>query len=221
MMWTPILLSLKVATIATLLALITGGYFAYLFTKKRIPFHNFWETLIILPLVLPPSVTGYILLYLFGKRGPLGAFLLNHFDLQVVFTWGACVIASSVVALPLMYQNAKAAFMSVDPAYERAARTLGSGEVKIFFTVLLPLSYPGIVSGLALTFARALGEFGATLMLAGNIPNKTQTVPTAIYYAVQAGNAPLAQKLVLLMTLFSFLLILLMNLWLKRKNYHS
>ena len=221
MMWTPILLSLKVATIATLLALITGGYFAYLFTKKRIPFRNFWETLIILPLVLPPSVTGYILLYLFGKRGPLGAFLLNHFDLQVVFTWGACVIASSVVALPLMYQNAKAAFMSVDPAYERAARTLGSGEVKIFFTVLLPLSYPGIVSGLALTFARALGEFGATLMLAGNIPNKTQTIPTAIYYAVQAGNAPLAQKLVLLMTLFSFLLILLMNLWLKRKNYHS
>ena len=221
MMWTPILLSLKVATIATLLALITGGYFAYLFTKKRIPFHNFWETLIILPLVLPPSVTGYILLYLFGKRGPLGAFLLNHFDLQVVFTWGACVIASSVVALPLMYQNAKAAFMSVDPAYERAARTLGSGEFKIFFTVLLPLSYPGIVSGLALTFARALGEFGATLMLAGNIPNKTQTIPTAIYYAVQAGNAPLAQKLVLLMTLFSFLLILLMNLWLKRKNYHS
>ncbi len=221
MMWTPVLLSLKVATIATLLALITGGYFAYLFTKKRIPFHNFWETLIILPLVLPPSVTGYILLYLFGKRGPLGAFLLNHFDLQVVFTWGACVIASSVVALPLMYQNAKAAFMSVDPAYERAARTLGSGEFKIFFTVLLPLSYPGIVSGLALTFARALGEFGATLMLAGNIPNKTQTIPTAIYYAVQAGNAPLAQKLVLLMTLFSFLLILLMNLWLKRKNYHS
>lgn len=221
MMWTPILLSLKVATIATLLALITGGYFAYLFTKKRIPFRNFWETLIILPLVLPPSVTGYILLYLFGKRGPLGAFLLNHFDLQVVFTWGACVIASSVVALPLMYQNAKAAFMSVDPAYERAARTLGSGEVKIFFTVLLPLSYPGIVSGLALTFARALGEFGATLMLAGNIPNKTQTIPTAIYYAVQAGNAPMAQKLVLLMTLFSFLLILLMNLWLKRKNYHS
>ena len=221
MMWTPILLSLKVATIATLLALITGGYFAYLFTKKRIPFRNFWETLIILPLVLPPSVTGYILLYLFGKRGPLGAFLLNHYDLQVVFTWGACVIASSVVALPLMYQNAKAAFMSVDPAYERAARTLGSGEVKIFFTVLLPLSYPGIVSGLALTFARALGEFGATLMLAGNIPNKTQTIPTAIYYAVQAGNAPLAQKLVLLMTLFSFLLILLMNLWLKRKNYHS
>ena len=221
MMWTPILLSLKVATIATLLALITGGYFAYLFTKKKIPFRNFWETLIILPLVLPPSVTGYILLYLFGKRGPLGAFLLNHFDLQVVFTWGACVIASSVVALPLMYQNAKAAFMSVDPAYERAARTLGSGEVKIFFTVLLPLSYPGIVSGLALTFARALGEFGATLMLAGNIPNKTQTIPTAIYYAVQAGNAPLAQKLVLLMTLFSFLLILLMNLWLKRKNYHS
>lgn len=220
-MWTPIFLSLKVASIATLLAFIAGGYLAYLFTKRKIPFQNFWETFIILPLVLPPSVTGYLLLYLFGKRGPLGSFLLENFDLQVVFTWGACVIASSVVAFPLMYQNAKAAFLSLDPAYERVARTLGSGEGRIFFTVLLPQSYPGVMSGLILTFARALGEFGATLMLAGNIPNKTQTIPTAIYYAVQAGNTPLAQKLVLLMTLFSFLLIFAMNFWLKKKKYHS
>lgn len=146
-------------------------------------------------------------------------FLLENFHLQVVFTWGACVIASSVVALPLMYQNAKAAFLSVDPSYEKAARTLGSGEVKIFFTVLLPLSYPGIISGIALTFARALGEFGATLMVAGNIPNKTQTIPTAIYYAVQSGNSPLAQQLVLLMTVFSFLLIFLMNMYLKKKDF--
>lgn len=218
-MWTPILLSVKVAIVATFIAFITGTLIAYFLTKRSVPFKNFFETLIILPLILPPSVTGYILLYLFGKRGPLGMFLLENFHLQVVFTWGACVIASSVVALPLMYQNAKAAFLSVDPSYEKAARTLGSGEVKIFFTVLLPLSYPGIISGIALTFARALGEFGATLMVAGNIPNKTQTIPTAIYYAVQSGNSPLAQQLVLLMTVFSFLLIFLMNMYLKKKDF--
>ncbi|MFA5638000.1 MAG: molybdate ABC transporter permease subunit [Anaerovoracaceae bacterium] len=218
-MWTPILLSVKVAIVATFIAFITGTLIAYFLTKRSVPFKNFFETLIILPLILPPSVTGYILLYLFGKRGPLGMLLLENFHLQVVFTWGACVIASSVVALPLMYQNAKAAFLSVDPSYEKAARTLGSGEVKIFFTVLLPLSYPGIISGIALTFARALGEFGATLMVAGNIPNKTQTIPTAIYYAVQSGNSPLAQQLVLLMTVFSFLLIFLMNMYLKKKDF--
>lgn len=218
-MWTPILLSVKVAIVATFIAFITGTLIAYFLTKRSVPFKNFFETLIILPLILPPSVTGYILLYLFGKRGPLGMFLLENFHLQVVFTWGACVIASSVVALPLMYQNAKAAFLSVDPSYEKAARTLGSGEVKIFFTVLLPLSYPGIISGIALTFARALGEFGATLMVAGNIPNKTQTIPTAIYYAVQSGDSPLAQQLVLLMTVFSFLLIFLMNMYLKKKDF--
>lgn len=218
-MWTPILLSVKVAIAATFIAFITGTLIAFFLTKRSVPFKNFFETLIILPLILPPSVTGYILLYLFGKRGPLGMFLMENFHLQVVFTWGACVIASSVVALPLMYQNAKAAFLSVDPSYEKAARTLGSGEVKIFFTVLLPLSYPGIISGIALTFARALGEFGATLMVAGNIPNKTQTIPTAIYYAVQSGNSPLAQQLVLLMTVFSFLLIFLMNMYLKKKDF--
>lgn len=218
-MWTPILLSVKVAIAATFIAFITGTLIAFFLTKRSVPFKNFFETLIILPLILPPSVTGYILLYLFGKRGPLGMFLMENFHLQVVFTWGACVIASSVVALPLMYQNAKAAFLSVDPSYEKAARTLGSGEVKIFFTVLLPLSYPGIISGIALTFARALGEFGATLMVAGNIPNKTQTIPTAIYYAVQSGNSPLAQQLVLLMTVFSFLLIFLMNIYLKKKDF--
>jgi len=220
-MWEPIFLSLKVAAIATAFAFILGVFFAYLLNKKSVPGKNIWETLLILPIVLPPSVMGYLLLVAFGKRGLIGSFLLEKFDIQVVFTWLACVIAASVVSLPLMYQNAKAAFLSVDPAYEQAARTLGSGEAKIFFTVTLPLGWPGIISGIALTFARSLGEFGATLMLAGNIPHKTQTMSTAIYYAVQSGKDEMANTMVLILTVFSFMLILGLNLWLKKKNYNA
>ena len=160
-----------------------------------------------------------MLLKLFGKRGPLGAFLLDTFGIQVVFTWIACVIAACVVALPLMYQNVKAAFQSVDETYELAASTLGSSEWKIFWTVVFPLARPGVVSGIILTFARALGEFGATLMLAGNIEGKTQTIPTAIYYAVATGKEDQANTLVMVMTVFSFLMIFGLNAWLKKKNY--
>ena len=196
-----------------------GILFAYFLTKKRIPGKSVWETLIILPMVLPPSIVGYLLLKVFGKRGPIGAFLLDTFGIQIVFTWVACVIAACVVALPLMYQNAKAAFQSVDETYELAAHTLGSGEWKTFWTVLFPLARPGIISGITLTFARAMGEFGATLMLAGNIEGQTQTIPTAIYYAVATGKDEEANTLVVVITLFSFAMIFILNAWLKRKNY--
>lgn len=186
-------------------------------TKKNVPGKNVWETILILPMVLPPSIVGYLLLKLFGKRGPIGAFLLDTFGVQVVFTWVACVIAAVVVAFPLMYQNAKGAFQSVDENYELAARTLGSGPLKVFCTVTVPLSLPGILSGVILTFARALGEFGATLMLAGNILGKTQTIPTSIYYAVSTGKDDQAAWLVAIMVVFSFLLIFGMNLWLKKR----
>ena len=169
-------------------------------------------------MILPPSIVGYLLLKVFGKRGPIGAFLLDTFGIQIVFTWIACVIAATVVALPLMYQNAKGAFHSVDPSYELAAKTLGSSSFKVFRTVTFPLSGPGIVSGIVLTFARALGEFGATLMLAGNIPGKTQTIPTAIYYAVVVGKDEKASMLVLIMVLFSFALVFGLNMWLKRRE---
>ncbi len=215
----PVLLSIKVAAIATIFAFVLGVFFAYLLTKKRIPGKSIWETILILPMVLPPSIVGYLLLKAFGKRGPIGAFLLDTFGVQVVFTWIACVIAACVVALPLMYQNAKAAFQSVDETYELAANTLGSGEWKAFWTVLFPLARPGIVSGIILTFARAMGEFGATLMLAGNIEGQTQTIPTAIYYAVATGKEDKANTLVAVMTAFSFLLIFGLNAWLKKKNY--
>jgi len=217
-MLAPIILSIKVAMIATAIAFCLGTFFAYLLTKENIPGRNIWETLIIIPLVLPPSVVGYLLLKLFGKRGPIGAFLLNTFDVQVVFTWLACVIAATVVALPLMYQNAKGAFQSVDHSYELAARTLGSRPFKVFLTVTVPLSIPGIISGIVLTFARALGEFGATLMLAGNIPGRTQTMTTAIYYASVTGKDDMATTLVMVMVLFSFTLVFGLNLWLKRRK---
>ena len=215
----PVILSLKVASISTVFAFILGILFAYFLTKKRIPGKSVWETLIILPMVLPPSIVGYLLLKGFGKRGPIGAFLLDTFGIQIVFTWVACVIAACVVALPLMYQNAKAAFQSVDETYELAAHTLGSGEWKTFWTVLFPLARPGIISGITLTFARAMGEFGATLMLAGNIEGQTQTIPTAIYYAVATGKDEEANTLVVVITLFSFAMIFILNAWLKRKNY--
>ena len=217
-MFEPIFLSIRVALLATVIAFFLGVLFAYLLTKKKVPGKNIWETILILPMILPPSIVGYLLLKIFGKRGPIGAFLLDTFGIQIVFTWIACVIAATVVALPLMYQNAKGAFQSVDPSYELAANTLGSSSFKVFRTVTFQLSGPGIVSGIVLTFARALGEFGATLMLAGNIPGKTQTIPTAIYYAVVVGKDEKASMLVLIMVLFSFALVFGLNMWLKRRE---
>lgn len=218
-MLSPIMLSLKIATIATIFSFVLGLFFAYTLNKKRIPGKNIWETLLILPMILPPSVMGYLLLIAFGKRGLIGGFLLETFDIQIVFTWVGAVIASCIVSLPLMYQNAKSAFISTDPIYEKAAQTLGSSEWKIFRTVIFPLAWPGIISGIILSFARAIGEFGATLMIAGNIPGKTQTIPTAIYFAVESGNTEMANRLVLIMTIFSFVLILGLNAWLKKRNY--
>lgn len=218
-MISPILLSLKIASIATVFSVVLGITFAYVLNKKQVKGKNIWETLLILPMVLPPSVMGYLLLIAFGKRGPIGAFLLEYFDFQIVFTWIGAAIAACIVSLPLMYQNAKAAFVSIEPIYERAAQTLGSSPLRIFFTVTIPLAWPGLISGTVLAFARALGEFGATLMIAGNIAGKTQTIPTAIYFAVESGNTKLANSLVLIMTIFSFVLILGLNVWLKKKNY--
>ena len=220
-MFEPIILSIRVALVATAIAFFLGIFFAYILTKKKVPGKNIWETILILPMILPPSIVGYLLLKLFGKRGPIGAFLLDTFGIQVVFTWIACVIAATVVALPLMYQNAKGAFQSVDPTLETAARTLGSSSFKVFRTVTMPLSIPGIVSGIVLTFARALGEFGATLMLAGNIPGRTQTIPTAIYYSVVTGKEDEAMNLVVVMVLFSFALVFGLNMWLKKKNHRE
>ncbi|WP_003543461.1 molybdate ABC transporter permease subunit [Desulfotomaculum nigrificans] len=216
--WFPVFLSLRTALIATIAVTCLGLPLSRLMARREFPGKDWLESAITLPMVLPPSVVGYGLLMLIGKNGLLGQ-LLAKMGITIVFTWWAAVLASTVVAFPLMYQSAKAAFRSVDENYEKAARTLGAGEVRIFFTITLPLAWPGILAGLVLSFARALGEFGATLMVAGNIPGQTQTIPLAIFFAVDAGDKATAQTLVTIVTVFSFLVIFWANRWAKRRNY--
>jgi molybdate transport system permease protein len=199
----PILLSLRVAAVATAVTLLVGLGLARLFNARKVPLKFLWEGIVLLPMVFPPTITGYLLLVLFGRRGPLGR-LLGSMGAQVVFTWGAAVIASAVVSLPLMYQNCKAALLGVDSRLEDAARTLGMRESRIFRRVTLPLALPGILAGTALSFARALGEFGATLMIAGNIPGRTQTLPLALYGAVEGGRSAEANLYLGVATVMAF-----------------
>lgn len=216
--WRPALLSAQVALIAVLVVTCLALPLSRALARRDFYGKDLLEAVITLPMVLPPSVIGYGLLMLIGKNGLLGQFLAN-LGLSLVFTWWAAVLASTVVAYPLMYQSAKAAFKSVDENYERAARTLGAGEARIFFTITLPLAWPGILAGFVLSFARALGEFGATLMVAGNIPGQTQTIPLAIYFAVEAGDNATARTLVTIITIFSFAVIFWVNRWARRKNF--
>ena len=185
--WTPLLLSLKVAGLATLLNLVLGVAAAWGLSRWRSPLRDFIDSILTLPLVLPPTVLGYYLLVLFGRRGTFGAWL-ESLGIQLVFTWQGAVLASTVVAFPLVLKAARAAFESVDHQLEDAARVLGVSETGVFFRVSLPLATRGITAGVLLAFARALGEFGATLMVAGNLPGRTQTLSVAIYEAVQAGD---------------------------------
>lgn len=216
--WHPVFLSLRVAAIALAAVTCLGLPLARLLARREFPGKDVLEAALTLPLVLPPSVIGYGLLLLIGKNGLLGKTLAGM-GLSLIFTWWSAVLASTVVAFPLMYQSAKAAFKSVDVNYEKAARTLGAGEFRTFFTITLPLAWPGIMAGLVLSFARALGEFGATLMVAGNIPGQTQTVPLAIYFAVDAGDNVTARTLVIIITLFSFAVIFWANRRVRRQGY--
>ena len=170
------------------------------------------ETVFLLPLVLPPSVVGFLLIVIFGRNSPVGQMLEELFRQPVMFTWWAAVIASSVVAFPLMYQSAKTGFESIDEDIENAARVDGANEYKLFMFVTIPLAYKAIISGAILSFARALGEFGATLMFAGNIPGKTQTIPTAIYVAIDSGNMELAWLWVASIMVISFLMLICVHL---------
>lgn len=219
MVLSPIIISLKVALVSTIFTLIVGVFLARIFTKYEFKGKDFLEVLVILPMVLPPSVTGYGLLILIGKRGFIGKYLYSYFGITLVFTWAAACLAASIVALPLMYQSCKAAFLNVNHIYENAARTLGASENRIFWKITLPLAWPGVVSGIVLSFARALGEFGATLMVAGNIPGKTETIPVAMYFAVEGGDTRTANILMGIVVVFSFILIFSLNSWLKNKHY--
>ncbi|TDY97336.1 UNVERIFIED_ORG: molybdate transport system permease protein [Herbaspirillum seropedicae] len=205
--WTPLLLSLKVAGLATLLNLVLGVAAAWGLSRWRSPLRDFIDSILTLPLVLPPTVLGYYLLVLFGRRSTFGAWL-ESLGIQLVFTWQGAVLASTVVAFPLVLKAARAAFESVDHQLEDAARVLGVSEAGVFFRVSLPLATRGITAGVLLAFARALGEFGATLMVAGNLPGRTQTLSVAIYEAVQAGDDGAATFLVVVTSITCIVLLM-------------
>lgn len=199
-MFVPLWLTLKVALLATLFAGLAGIGLGWWMAKKRFSGHGVVDALLMLPMVLPPTVLGYYLIVLIGRKGVLGQYLDAWFGINLLFTWQGAVIAAAIVSLPLIYKGARAAFEEIDPRFAQAARTLRAGEFEIFWRVSLPLAVRGIAAGLMLAFARALGEFGATLMIAGNLPGKTQTLSIAVYDAVQAGNDAQALWLTLLIS---------------------
>lgn len=208
--WTPLWISLKTAIPATLFTFILGIYAAHKIRQLDDRLVQILDVVFTLPLVLPPTVMGFLLLQLFGKHGLLGK-ALEITGIQIIFTGTAAVIAAVVVSFPLMYRSAKAAFEQVDPNLIYAARTVKLSELQIFWKIILPIALPGVASGTILAFARALGEFGATLMIAGNIPGKTQTMPLAIYMAIQSGDEGRAAAWAGLLLALSFIMILSMN----------
>ena len=204
----PLYLSFKVATLATAVCFVLGVSLAWLLARRAFPGRDVVDALSTLPLVLPPSVLGYYMLVALGRNSPLGQALESALGLRLVFTWQGAVAAATVVAFPLMIQSARAAFEGVDAGLEEVARTLGRSEWEVFRTVTLPLAWRGIFAGIVLAFARALGDFGTTLMLAGNIPGRTQTLSVAIYDAVQAGESGRATLLVAVVTAITVTLLL-------------
>lgn len=216
--WEPVILSLKVALLSLILVSISGISLAYIMKCREIPGKDMIEALFTMPLVLPPVVTGFLLLLLIGRQGPLGHLLSETFHTQIIFTPYAAIIAGAVVAFPLMYQSAKAAFRGVDTTLEDAARTLGANEWRVFWTVTIPLSWPGLIAGLVLSFSRSLGEFGATIMVAGNIPGKTQTLPLAIYFAAESNDLTQAGMYVLIISAITFSAIYGLNIWTKSRG---
>ncbi len=212
----PLWLSFQTAALATVIVFVAGVFLARVITRNVFLGKSILEAIFLLPLVLPPTVVGFGLLFIFGKNGPLGILLSKWFDVQIVFTWYAVLIAAIVVAFPLMYQSASAAFQQYDANLEKAAYTMGASKWRVFWTISFPLAWPGLLGGLVLTFARALGEFGATLMLAGYIPGVTDTIPLAIYFAVESGNTEMASFWVIIIVALGFSAILWLNWWSKR-----
>lgn len=198
MILSAVLLSLRIAAISTLLTGILGTLLAHKLSRTKKTSYRIIETLVVLPMVLPPSIVGYLLLLCLGKNGWLGSLIYAATGKTLLFSWPAAVIAAIIVSLPLMYQSARTGFQGVDHRLENAARTLGAREWRIFTEITLPLAKPKLLTGLALSFARAIGEFGATLMVAGNIPGKTQTIPTALYFAAESGEHATANFLMLI-----------------------
>jgi molybdate transport system permease protein len=211
MIWESLKLSLLVVGCATVIVAAAGLFFAYFLAKYEFRGKELLDACLTMPLVLPPTVTGYYLIALLGRRGLIGGYIYELTGWTVVFTWQGAVIAAVVVALPLMIKAARASIESVNPDYEIASYTLGKSRLETFLRITLPLARRGLLAGVILSFARALGEFGATLMIAGNIPGQTQTMPLAIYEAVAAGDDRQAQILALILTAISILSVYLTN----------
>ena len=209
--WFPFWLSLRVACLATLISMAVGLAAASLLVRGSFRGRNLLETVFTLPIVLPPTVLGYYLLVLLGRGSPLGQGYEDLFGSPLVFTWQAAVIAACLHATPLLVRAARAAFQSVDHTLENAARSLGAGEWRVFWRVTLPLARRSIAAAAVFAFARALGDFGVTIMIAGNIPGRTQTMSVAIYDAYQSGNTVVANVLVVILSLTALLVLFLMN----------
>ena len=218
--WSPLFISLKSGAVATFISFFLGIFAARKVVKATPGKKAVIDGILTLPMVLPPTVAGFFLLLLFSRRRPLGEFLFEQFDFKVVQTWLGCVIAATVIAFPLMYRNARAAMEQIDMNLVYAGRTLGMSDTKIFWTVIVPTAGPGIASGTILTFARALGEYGATSMLAGNIPGKTGTISQKIAMVIKDGDYLTAGIWVAVVMIIAFLVIFLMNLISGKKMKH-
>lgn len=210
--FSPLWISLKTAFLATIITSIIGIFISYKMANYKGRGRGLIDGVFTLPLILPPTVIGFFLLLICGKNGFVGKIFMS-FNKNIIFSWSATVIAATVVAFPMMYRTCRSAFEQIDKNMISAARTLGLSETKIFFKIAIPLAWPGIIGGLVLSFARALGEFGATLMIAGNIPGKTQTMPVAIFFAVEGGDMNKAMLWVLIIVSISFIMIFLLNYW--------
>lgn len=210
--WSPLLISLKTGIVATVISFFLGIYAARKVVKAGPRVKAVADGILTLPMVLPPTVAGFFLLLLFSLRRPFGAYLYDTFNFKVVQTWLGCILAATVIAFPLMYRNARAAFEQIDVNLIYAARTLGMPEIKIFWKVVVPAAEPGIASGTVLTFARALGEYGATSMLAGNIPKKTSTISQKIAMVIQDGDYVTAGFWVVVILVIAFVVIFLLNI---------
>ena len=211
--WSPVLISMKTASLSIFITFFLGIFAAGAVIRlKNETLKIICDGILTLPMVLPPTVAGFFLLYLFGVKRPIGQFFIDFFGVKIAFSWGAAVLAAVVMSFPLMYRSARGAFEQVDPDLAAAARTLGMSEWEIFWKVLFANATPGILSGGVLAFARGLGEFGATSMIAGNIAGKTRTLPMAVYSEVAAGNMEAADRYVAVIVVIAFISILLMNL---------
>ncbi|GMO47756.1 MAG: molybdate ABC transporter permease subunit [Termitinemataceae bacterium] len=208
----PLLISFKTAAVSIIITFFLGLFAARIVAGiKSRTLKMILDGILTLPLVLPPTVAGFFLLYIFGVYGPIGSFFLNFFSIKIAFSWGATVLAAFVISFPLMYRSSRGALEQMDPDIINAARTLGLRESTIFWKIRVPTTISGIASGAVLAFARGLGEFGATAMIAGNIANRTRTLPLAIYSEVSAGNMDIAGQYVLVIVLFSFIVVAAMN----------